>query len=102
MSNDQLTTILAERIMGWTVGPDRFMMGGRQWQPRWRFQPLERVEDAFRLLKHAATQEYAVGTAENGSFWAKVRASGIGRPTLPKAQDGNLLVNHNSWAVPGR
>jgi hypothetical protein len=53
------------------------MMGGRQWQPRWRFQPGERVEDAFRLLKHAAPQEYAVGTTENGSFWAKVRVAGV-------------------------
>src|SRR5215469_5538601 len=27
MTSDQLTSLLAERVMGWGVGPDRFMMG---------------------------------------------------------------------------
>jgi hypothetical protein len=77
MTTEQLAALLAKKVMGWKVGPDRFMMGGRQWQPRWRFQPGERMEDAFRLLKHAAPQEYAVGTTENGSFWARVRVAGV-------------------------
>ena len=42
VTNDQLAAILAERVMGWSVGPDRFMMGDRRWQPRWRFQPGKR------------------------------------------------------------
>jgi hypothetical protein len=75
MTNDQLTAILAERVMGWSVGPDRFMMGERRWQPRWRFQPARRLEDAFRLLESTAPQEYAIGAADNGDFWAKVRVA---------------------------
>jgi hypothetical protein len=63
--------------MSWKVGPDRFMMGDRQWQPRWRFQPAQRMEDAFRLLERATPQEYAVGAAKDGRFWAKVRIAGV-------------------------
>ena len=51
MTSEHLTAILAERVMGWTVGPDRFMMGNRGWMPRWRFQPAEKLDDAFRLLE---------------------------------------------------
>jgi hypothetical protein len=74
---DQLTAIFAERVMRWKVGPDRFVMTGRQWQPRWRFQPLERLADASRLLEQAAPQEYAMGASENGGFWARVRIDGV-------------------------
>jgi hypothetical protein len=76
MTTERLTTLLAERIMGWGIGPDRFTMGGRRWLPRWRFQPTERLEDAFRLLEQAEPQEYAMGAAENGGFWARVRIAG--------------------------
>lgn len=38
-----------------------FMMGGRQWQPLWRFQPAQRMEDDFRLLEQAAPQELRCG-----------------------------------------
>jgi hypothetical protein len=77
VTTDQLTTILAEHVMGWKVGPDRFMMGGRQWQPRWRFQPVQRMADAIRLLEQAAPQEYTMSAAENGGFWARVRIAGV-------------------------
>jgi hypothetical protein len=76
MTAERLTAILAERVMGWHVGPDRFVMGGRRWQPHWRFQPARRLEDAFRLLERTAPQEYAMGAAENGVFWARVRVAG--------------------------
>ena len=76
MTNDQLTAILAERVMGWSVGPDRFMMGARRWMPRWRFQPATRLEDAFRLLEKVAQEEFTMGAAESGGFWAKVRVAG--------------------------
>jgi hypothetical protein len=89
MTNDQLTAVLAERIMGWTVGPERFMMGDRRWLPRWRFQPAMRLEDAFRLLERAAPQDYGVGTAKTGGFWARVRIAGAtgeaNEPTQPRA-----------------
>jgi hypothetical protein len=76
MTSEHLAAVLAEKVMGWSVGPDRFMMGDRRWQPRWRFQPANRLEDAFRLLERAAPQEYALRAAENGGFWASVRISG--------------------------
>src|ERR1700682_4235324 len=76
MTDDQLAAILADRVMRWTVGPDRFVVDGGRWLPRWRFQPARRLEDAFRLLERAAPQEYAMGAAENGGFWARVRVAG--------------------------
>ena len=77
MTDEHLTALLAGKVMGWTVSPDRFMMGGRQWQPRWRFQPVLRMEDAFRLLEQASTQEYALGSTQNGGSWARVRIADI-------------------------
>ena len=77
MTTEYLTGLLAEKVMGWTVGPDRFMMGCRRWQPRWRFQPVLRMDDAFRLLERAAPQEYSAGAATDGNFWAKVRIAGV-------------------------
>jgi len=53
MTSDVVTARLAERVMGWSVAPDRYLIGNRSWIPRWRFQPLERLEDAFRLLEKA-------------------------------------------------
>ena len=71
-----MTAFLAQRVMGWTVGPDRFMMGNRSWLPRWRFKPCERLEDAFHLLERAAPQEYSMGAAASGKCWVKVRVAG--------------------------
>jgi predicted DNA-binding transcriptional regulator AlpA len=70
-SDDNLTKALAERIMGWRVGPDRFFMGSRKWLPRWKFQPLKRMDDAFRLLGQITSVEYTLRSAENG-FVARV------------------------------
>lgn len=67
-----LTAILAERVMGWSVGPDRFLMGGRRWLPRWRFQPLVSLEDAFRLLDSAGST-YTLTTDEKRAFTAEVQ-----------------------------
>ena len=44
---DTLAAILADQVMGWKVGPDRFTMAGRRWMPRWKFQPTVRMEDAM-------------------------------------------------------
>lgn len=76
MTPDQLTAILAERVMGWRVGPDRFLMGKRRWLPRWRFQPAQHVEDAYRLLMQADPQECTINRAADGRFWVKVRIAG--------------------------
>jgi hypothetical protein len=79
MTSEQLTAILADRVMGWGVGPDRFLMGNRGWMPRWRFQPAEKLEDAFRLLEEAAPQEYSMCGDSKGNFRVQVRiADGTG------------------------
>ena len=77
MTSEHLAAILAERVMGWTVGPDRFMMGNRGWMPRWRFQPAEKLEDAFRLLEEAAPQEYSIGGDDKGNVHVQVRIAGM-------------------------
>ena len=86
MTSEHLAAILAERVMGWGIGPDRFMTGGRQWLPRWYFQPTERLQDAFRLLEQTKPEEYAMGAAENGFFWARVRIAGVAREARETSQ----------------
>jgi hypothetical protein len=71
------TDQLACKVMGWRLAPDRYIKPYRSWEPRWRFQPLERMADANRLLEQAAPQEYAMGATENGGFWARVRIAGV-------------------------
>jgi hypothetical protein len=89
VTDDQLAAVLAERVLGWAIGPDRFLLGGRRWAPRWRFKPATRLEDAFRLLESVAAEEFTMGTADSGGFWAKVRiAGGSGEaldPSKPRA-----------------
>jgi hypothetical protein len=75
---EDLTTLLARRVMRWGVAPERFLIGKRRWMSRWRFQPEERLEDAFRLLEEAAPQKYTMGCEGKGLFWARVQ---IGRAT---------------------
>ncbi|MCX6621979.1 MAG: hypothetical protein NTY38_13085 [Acidobacteria bacterium] len=72
MTSENLTAILAERVMGWTPGPGRFLMGNRRWTPRWRFRPTENLDDAFNLLEKAAPKDYAMGDDGKG-FWVRVR-----------------------------
>ena len=87
MTSERLNAILAERVMGWCVGPHRWaMIGGRRWLPRWRFQPTTRLEDAFRLLDRLVPEEYTIGTAPNGRFWAKIRVAGVDGEKLMSRQ----------------
>jgi hypothetical protein len=67
-----LTAALAECVMGWSVAPDRFLLGGRRWLPTWRFQPIEKLDDAFQLLEKAAPLEYSMGDDGRG-FRVRVR-----------------------------
>jgi|GEM_PF-1210051 hypothetical protein len=76
MTAEQLTTVLARKVMGWGVAPDRFLIGNRSWIPRWRFQPLEQIEDAFRLLEKAQPENYSMGLDGSGCFFAEVRIGG--------------------------
>jgi hypothetical protein len=82
MTAERLTEILAELVMGWRVAPGRFMIGGRGWKPAWRFQPTERLEDAFRLLDAADPSEYSIAR-QDGVLTVRVR---IGE-TLGEARD---------------
>jgi hypothetical protein len=77
MTPERLTTLLAERVLGWSVGPDRFLTGKRGWLPRWRFRPTENLSDAFRLLEAATPDGYTMGSGENGVFWARVVILGV-------------------------
>jgi hypothetical protein len=74
MSDSRLIEALAVRVMNWKVAPDRFLKGGRGWMPRWRFAPLERLEDAFVLLSRGA-DEFTL-TSRDGIFTAEVHAGG--------------------------
>ena len=76
MTSAKLTAILAERVMGWGVGPGRFLTGHRCWMPRWRFQPVEKLEDAFRLLEQAMPQEYSICGDDKGNIHVQVRIAG--------------------------
>ena len=75
MNDDRLTDELARRVMGWKVTPDRFVTQGRSWLPKWRFAPLRRLEDAFQLLDHAAS-EYLLATVDGHPFTVEVRVHG--------------------------
>jgi hypothetical protein len=77
MTAEALTALLAERIMHWSVAPDRFMLGNRQWITRSRFQPLSDVKHAFRLLEAVATG-FSLVRLPGGAFRAEVR---VGRHT---------------------
>src|SRR5258707_312791 len=75
MNSQHLTSSLAKRVMGWGVAPARFLLGDRRWIVRRRFQPTERIEDAFRLLEKAAPQCWTMGF-DNGTFWVEVQIGG--------------------------
>jgi len=85
MTGDQLTVTLGERVMGWRVGPDHFLMGNRRWLPRWRFQPDERLEvptASWIERPHRNTASIAPRS------WVRVRIASIARSSrlLPGAQ----------------
>src|SRR5580704_9690340 len=95
MTNDHLTAVLAERVLGWRAAPDRFIKPGRSWTPRTRFKPFERLEDAFLLLERAgATWVLTVGA--DRVFSAQVRVHGrVGQASgEPKARTIALALCH--------
>jgi hypothetical protein len=77
-SNDELVAILAKRLMGWRVGPERFLLAGRGWLPRWRFRPADRLTDAFKLLEKAAPERCDMRQTPDGFFVVKLQI-GSGR-----------------------
>jgi hypothetical protein len=78
--------------MGWTVGPDRFMMGKRGWMPRWRFQPTVRLDDAFLLLEKAAPQEYSICGDARGDVHVRLIVRGTSSEAHGKSKP--LTITH--------
>ena len=89
LTADMLTALLVERVLGWRVGPDRYMMADRQWLKQERFQPTKSIDAACRLLIALRPIEYTFGGAGASDCWAKVRLKGMSgeaaSPSLPLA-----------------
>ena len=75
--DQRLTEELAARVLGWRLAPGRYIKSGRCWIPRWRFQPLVELDDAFKLLDGAA-HFYILKSDRSGAFSAEVS---VGRNT---------------------
>jgi hypothetical protein len=73
MTGEYLTSVLAEKVMGWTAEPNRFIKNGRSWMPRWRFAPLTNLVDAIRLLDAAEPQKYTMRGGSGGAFLVHVQ-----------------------------
>jgi len=79
MTDERLKEELARRLLGWRASPDRFLKCGRSWIPRWRFNPLTNLDDAFLLLDRIDGC-YRLTVDPNGIFTAEVRLGNrIGR-----------------------
>ena len=76
MTASKRNTLLAERVMGWSAAPDRFLLGNRRWLPRWRFQPEKSLGDAFLLLETASPERYVMGSDRGGEFWVRIEIAG--------------------------
>jgi hypothetical protein len=76
MNSQLLTDALAKRVMGWSASADRFLTGSRGWIPRWRFDPVTKVEDAFRLLDAAQPDRFEIRQEHPGVFSVAVRIGG--------------------------
>jgi hypothetical protein len=72
MNDDRLTETLVAQVLGWKVAPGRFMKFNRAWTPSWKFAPLKNLEQAFKLLDHAASS-YRLAKNAGGNFEAQVR-----------------------------
>jgi hypothetical protein len=92
IDDGRLTEDLARLVMGLRSTPDRYLKPGRSWLPKWRFAPLERLEDAFQLLR--AANQYTLSSDQNRVFTAEIQ---IGRRTgqasgEPKARTITIAV----------
>lgn len=75
MTDSMLIDRLAQQVLLWRVGPDRFITGNRSWLPKWRFNPLHRIEDAFLLLDHSESARYVISQT-GGRFQVEVEQGG--------------------------
>ena len=80
-------------VLHWRIGPDRFLTANRSWLPGWKFNPLERLEDSFRLFDDCESICYIL--SRRGKFFqVKAQHGGkIGRAV------GNSLPRTITLAV---
>ena len=79
MTDAALIDRLAKHVFNWGVTADRFLLPNRSWCPRWKFRPLEKLSDAFKLLDAAAPTRYAISFS-SGRFRVEVEVKGnVGR-----------------------
>jgi hypothetical protein len=76
LADSALVDQLAQQVLHWRVGPDRYLTQNRSWLPRWKFDPLNRLDQAFRLLDAAAPSRYGISFS-NGRFHVEVEVKGI-------------------------
>jgi 2-methylcitrate dehydratase PrpD len=87
-----LTQLLAERGMGWRCGRDRFLIGANgEWIKTHQFQPLERVEHAFKLLRKLAS-EYSFTQTRDGHFVTTVTVGNISATASGTSEAGTAAV----------
>ena len=91
MTAGHLTAALAERVLHWRSTPDRLLTGKRAWIPRWRFQPLANLEDAFRLVAAAGASYSLMATADR-TVTAQVCVRGRTGTALGKITAATITV----------
>ena len=91
MTAEHLTAVLAERVLHWRSTPDRLLTGKRAWIPRWRFQPLANVEDAFQLVA-AAGASYSLTATADGTVMAQLCVGGRTGTALGKITAATITV----------
>ena len=93
-NEDHLIDELVELILGWRLAPGRYIKPSRGWMPRWRFNPLARMEDAFLLLDRAGGT-YLLSLGPDGLFTVEVRIGNrIGNASgEPKARAITLALS---------
>lgn len=77
MTEARLTDELATRVLGWRLSANRYLMESRSWRPKWRFQPLERIEDALKLLDAVSPDEFTICFETDRKFYVRVRIAGV-------------------------
>jgi hypothetical protein len=79
VTDNLLINRLAQEILQWRVAPGRFLTAGRGWVPRWKFNPLERIEDAFMLLERSGASQCVISRLGSTYRVAVERDGRLGR-----------------------
>ena len=86
IADSTLIERLAHEVLHWRTAPGRFLTGNRSWRVRWKFNPLAKIEDAFKLIDAAEPTSYTI-SLKGDCFFVEVqvkgkigKASGASRP----------------------